>query len=46
MPVPVMSLANTNTEPKYQNANTSTGTVVWAPLLNTSIGNGLCLYRY
>jgi hypothetical protein len=28
MPVPVMSRANTDTEPKYLNANTGTGTIV------------------
>jgi hypothetical protein len=28
MPVPVMSRANTDTESKYQNANTGMGTIV------------------
>jgi hypothetical protein len=28
MPVPVMSRADTDTEPKYQNANTGMGTIV------------------
>jgi hypothetical protein len=45
MPVPVMTRANTDTEPKYQNANTGTGTIVecqyrsWTvplPILNQS----------
>jgi hypothetical protein len=28
MPVPVMTRANADTEPKYQNANTGMGTIV------------------